>query len=107
MQPSRLDSPTRISQTSTWTHLPWSPETPDFDTLDYSTICGIARLVNIVTKSRSKWFTQPSRGYINYGWALADIARNTIPPNDGMLKMDSRLAAHRRNGWTSPPLHTK
>jgi hypothetical protein len=83
-------------------------KTPDFDTLDYSAICGIARLVNIVTKSRFKWFTQPSRGYINYGWVLADIARNTIPPNDGMFKMDSRAVIRcRRNGSTSLPRHTK
>jgi hypothetical protein len=46
---------------------------PDLDTLDYSAICGIARVVDIVTKSRSRWFNQPSRGYINYGWVLANI----------------------------------
>jgi hypothetical protein len=46
---------------------------PDLDTLDYSAICGIARVVDIVTKSRSKWFNQPPHGYINYGWVLADI----------------------------------
>jgi activating signal cointegrator 1 len=46
---------------------------PDLDTLDYSAICGVARVVDIVTKSRSKWFNQPSPGYINYGWVLADI----------------------------------
>jgi hypothetical protein len=27
----------------------------------------------MVIKSRSKWFNQPSRGYTNYGWVLADI----------------------------------
>jgi hypothetical protein len=28
---------------------------PDLKTLDYSAICGVARVVDIVTKSRSKW----------------------------------------------------
>jgi hypothetical protein len=54
----------------------WFPRgstVPDLKTLDYSAICGVARVVDIVTKSRSKWFTQPSRGYVNYGWVLADI----------------------------------
>jgi hypothetical protein len=46
---------------------------PDLDSLDYGAICGVARVVDIVTKSRSKWFDRPSRGYINYGWVLADI----------------------------------
>ena len=46
---------------------------PDLDTLDYGAICGVARVVDIVTQSRSKWFDQPPRGYINYGWVLADI----------------------------------
>lgn len=46
---------------------------PNLKTLDYGAICGVARVVDIVTKSRSKWFDQPSRGYINYGWKLADI----------------------------------
>jgi hypothetical protein len=46
---------------------------PDLASLDYSAICGIARVVDIVTKSRSKWFWQPNDGSINFGWVLADI----------------------------------
>jgi hypothetical protein len=58
---------------------PRSMKTPDFDALDYSAICGVARIVSIVTKSRSKWFNQPSRGYVNYGWVLADAKRLREP----------------------------
>jgi hypothetical protein len=46
---------------------------PDLKTLHYGAICGVARVVKIVTKSRSKWFNQPSRGYTYYGWVLADV----------------------------------
>jgi hypothetical protein len=52
---------------------------PDLDSLDYGAICGVARVVDIVTKSRSKWFDRPSRGYINYGWVLADVKRLRKP----------------------------
>ena len=47
---------------------------PDLASLDYSAICGIARVVDIVTKSRSKWFWQPDDGSINFGWVLADVS---------------------------------
>ena len=46
---------------------------PNLDTLDYSAICGVARVVDIVTKSRSKWFWSPDDGSTNYGWVLADV----------------------------------
>ncbi len=46
---------------------------PDLDTLDYSAICGIARVVDIVPKSRSKWFWRPNDDSINYGWVLAGV----------------------------------
>jgi hypothetical protein len=46
---------------------------PDLKTLDYSAICGVARVVDIVTKSRSKWFYRPDDGSINYGWVLDDV----------------------------------
>jgi hypothetical protein len=46
---------------------------PDLDTLDYSAICGVARVVDIVTKSRSKWFWRPDDGSTNYGWVLEDV----------------------------------
>ena len=46
---------------------------PDLGTLDYSAICGVTRVVDIVSKSRSKWFYRPSDGSMNYGWVLADV----------------------------------
>src|SRR6266480_1138563 len=46
---------------------------PDLDTLEYSAICGVARAVDIVTKSHSKWFWRPDDGSTNYGWVLADV----------------------------------
>jgi hypothetical protein len=47
---------------------------PDLASLDYSAICGIARVVDIVAKSRSKWFWQPDDDSINFGWVLADVS---------------------------------
>ena len=54
---------------------------PDLNTLDYAAICGVARVVDIVTKSRSKWFWRPNDGSTNYGWLLAQvkILRKPIP----------------------------
>lgn len=51
---------------------------PDFDTLDYSAICGVARVDDIVT-SRSKWFWRPEDGSTNYGWVLADVVALKSP----------------------------
>ena len=45
---------------------------PDLKSLDYSAICGVARLIDITTNSRSKWFYRPDDGSINYGWVFAD-----------------------------------
>jgi hypothetical protein len=52
---------------------PRSHRVPDLATLDYSAICGVARVVDIVTKNRSKWFWQPNEGSVNYGWVLKDV----------------------------------
>lgn len=52
---------------------------PDLEGLDYSAICGVARVVDIVTRSRSKWFWRPADGSINYGWVLADVTRLKTP----------------------------
>lgn len=72
---------------------PRGMKTPDFDKLDYGAICGVARVVDMVTKSRSKWFTRPSPGDINYGWALADVKRLRKPVKcKGMLGL-----------WKIPP----
>ena len=59
---------------------------PDLKTLDDSAICGVARVVDIVTKSRSKWFWHPDDGSTNYGWVLADaIALKKPIPCNGWL----------------------
>ena len=52
---------------------------PDLDTLDYSAICGVARVVDIVPKSRSKWYWHPDDDTINYGWVLADVTALKTP----------------------------
>ena len=52
---------------------------PDLDTLDYSAICGVARVVDIVPKSRSKWFWRPDDGSTNFGWVLADVTALKAP----------------------------
>lgn len=46
---------------------------PDLDDLDYSAICGVARLVDVVTEHRSKWFNTPDPWSVNYGWVLEDV----------------------------------
>ena len=46
---------------------------PDLDSLDYSAVCGVARVTGIVSDSRSKWFWHPGEGSTNYGWLLADV----------------------------------
>lgn len=59
---------------------------PDLGTLDYFAICGVARVVDIVTKSRSKWFWHLDDGSTNYGWVLSDvIALKTPIPCKGTL----------------------
>ncbi|MFZ4780508.1 MAG: hypothetical protein ACOYM3_34580 [Terrimicrobiaceae bacterium] len=59
---------------------------PDLKTLDYSAICGLARVVDIVTKSRSKWLDRPADGSVNYGWVLAEVTALKTPiPCKGTL----------------------
>jgi hypothetical protein len=66
--------------------LPRGHKTPDPKTLNHSAICGVARLIKIVTKSRSKWFYRPDDGSTNYGWVLADVKRLRKPIEcNGML----------------------
>ena len=66
---------------------------PDLNTLDYSAICGVARVVDIVPKSRSKWFWRPGDDSTNYGWVLADVTPLTTPiPCKGNLML-----------WDVPP----
>lgn len=70
---------------------------PDLNTLDYSAICGVARVVDIVTNSRSKWFWHPEDGSTNYGWGLADvIALKTPIPCKGALGLWEVSATHFR-----------
>lgn len=66
---------------------------PDLKTLDYSAICGVARISDVVTRSRSKWFHHPEDGSINYGLLLTDITPlEKVIPCSGALKL-----------WTVPP----
>jgi hypothetical protein len=59
---------------------------PDLGSLRCSAICGVARVVNIITKSRSKWFWRPNDGSINFGWVLADATALEEPiPCNGAL----------------------
>lgn len=53
--------------------LPRGHRTPDIDSLPCSAVCGVARVVDIVTRSRSKWFYRPEDGSTNYGWVLVDV----------------------------------
>jgi hypothetical protein len=70
-----------------------SRKVPNLKTLDYSAICGVARVVDIVTKSRSKWFYRPDDGSINYGWVLDSVKRLKNPiPCQGALGL-----------WNVPP----
>lgn len=70
-----------------------SGRVPDLKTLDYSAICGVARIEDMVTKSRSKWFNRPDDGSTNYGWVLKDVKRLTKPiPCPGALGL-----------WNVPP----
>ncbi len=59
---------------------------PDLASLDYSAICGVAYVKDIVTKSRSKWFNRPDDGTTNYGWVLTNVAALKTPiPCKGAL----------------------
>jgi hypothetical protein len=58
---------------------------PELDDLPYSAICGVARLVDVVSKTRSKWFDRSGE---NYGWVLADVTRLKHPlPCKGALSL--------------------
>jgi hypothetical protein len=50
---------------------------PDLENLPCSAICGVARVVDIVTKSRSKWFWRPADSSVNFGWVLTDATALT------------------------------
>ena len=72
---------------------PRSVRVPDLDTLDYGAICGVARVVDIVTASRSKWFTGRDDGKVNFGWVLEDVIALKKPiPCKGRLGL-----------WDVPP----
>ena len=46
---------------------------PPLESLPYSAICGVARVVDIVLKSDSPWFYRPRDGTKNFGWVLRNI----------------------------------
>lgn len=68
---------------------------PDLTLLDYSAICGVAELADIVTFSRSRWFYSPSDGETNYGWILRNVRllREPIPCNGrlGLWEVPSNI----------------
>ncbi len=73
--------------------LPSGLPTPNTTTLPYSAICGVARVVDIVTESPSIWYWTPEDGTINYGWVLADATPLQTPiPCKGALGL-----------WEVPP----
>lgn len=65
---------------------PGRPKTPDLEDLDYSAICGVARIVTVVEKSRSKWFHRPKDGSVNHGWVLEEVIplEEPIPCKGGL-----------------------
>ena len=66
---------------------------PDLKSLDYSAICGVARMADITTRSRSRWFWCPDDGSAHYAWVLADATALKTPiPCKGSLNL-----------WTVPP----
>ena len=72
---------------------------PDLDTLNYSAICGVARVVDIVTSSRSKWFSSHNEGSRqSYGWVLADVLELQAPiPCKGRLGLWNVLPCELRD----------
>lgn len=52
---------------------PRGHKVPDLSSLDYSAICGVAKLTAIVTKSRSPWFQKRDDGKVNFGWVLEEV----------------------------------
>ena len=73
--------------------LPRGHRCPDLKTLPYSAICGVARVDDIVSRSRSKWFYRPEDGSINYGWVLGSVRALKEPiPCKGALGL-----------WDLPP----
>lgn len=78
---------------STWNEYPRGMKAPDLKALDYSAICGVARLAKIITASESKWFNQPDDGETNFGWMLEDVTALKTPiPCKGALNL-----------WKVPP----
>jgi hypothetical protein len=72
---------------------PGQDSLPDVSTLPLSAICGVARLVAIVSESRSEWFYRPEDGSRNYGWVLEDVTPLPEPvPCKGALSL-----------WEVPP----
>lgn len=70
-----------------------SGKVPNLKTLDYSAICGVAPVVDIVTKTPSKWFQRPNDDSVNFGWVMANINRLKRPiPCSGALGL-----------WPVPP----
>ena len=46
---------------------------PALEKENFSAILGVARIVDVVEKSRSPWFHRYSDGTVNYGWVLEEV----------------------------------
>jgi hypothetical protein len=74
------------AQPDRYARFPRGHRIPDLDNVPCSAICGVARVVDIVISSKSKWFWRPDDGSINFGWVLTNAVALKEPiPCKGML----------------------
>jgi hypothetical protein len=86
------------AQPDRYARFPRGHRLPDLDSPPCSAICGVARVVDIVTSSRSKWFWRPDDGSINFGWLLVDATALKRPiPCKGALGLWTLTPGQVRN----------
>jgi hypothetical protein len=66
-------------QPDRYAEYPRGHRVPDLASLNYSAICGVVRVVDVVTQSRSKWFWRREDGSTNFGWVLGEVKSLTQP----------------------------
>lgn len=76
----------------------------DLHTLDYSAICGVAGVLDVVPNSRSKWFEHPDDGATNYGWVLGSVTalRFPIRCNGGATPKIAKGSRNCHSLWSKP-----
>jgi hypothetical protein len=74
---------------------------PDLKTLYCSAICGVARVVDIVTRSSSKWFNHPDDGSINYGWVRRDVKLTLYARGEEELILETYWGEDGYKIWSS------